>query len=99
MAANYGRCARSYITDDHHRRLLSSDHLHHGLLRENIRGKEINIMSGKAEEVKGRVKEAAGVVTNDERLKHEGKVDQASGKIKQATEKVVNKIRDTVRGE
>ena len=33
MAANHGRCAPSYITDDHHRRLLSGDHLHHGLLK------------------------------------------------------------------
>jgi len=38
-------------------------------------------------------------MTNDERLKHEGKVDQASGKIKQATEKVVNKVRDAVKGD
>jgi uncharacterized protein YjbJ (UPF0337 family) len=56
-------------------------------------------VSGKAEEIKGRVKEAAGVVTNDEKLKQEGKVDQASGKIKQATEKVVNKVRDAVKGD
>lgn len=30
-------------------------------------------MSGKAEEIKGRVKEAAGVVTNDEQLKQEAR--------------------------
>jgi uncharacterized protein YjbJ (UPF0337 family) len=48
---------------------------------------------------KGRLKEAAGVMTNDERLKQEGKVDQALGKIKQATEKVVNKVRDAVKGD
>lgn len=56
-------------------------------------------MSGKAEEIKGRVKEAAGVLTNDKKLKQEGKVDQASGKIKQVTEKVVNKVRDAVKGD
>ncbi len=56
-------------------------------------------MSGKAEEIKGRVKEAAGVVTNDERLKQEGKIDQASGKIKQATDKVVNRVRDAAKGD
>jgi uncharacterized protein YjbJ (UPF0337 family) len=39
------------------------------------------------------------VMTNDGRLKQEGKVDQASGKIKQATEKVVNKVRDAVKGD
>jgi hypothetical protein len=32
-------------------------------------------------------------------LKQEGKLDQASGKIKQATEKVVNKVRDAVKGD
>jgi Homeodomain-like domain-containing protein len=32
MAANHGGCAPGYITDDHHRRLLSGDHLHHGLI-------------------------------------------------------------------
>src|SRR5712671_640796 len=32
MAANHGRCAPSYVTDDHYRQLLSGDHLHHGLL-------------------------------------------------------------------
>jgi uncharacterized protein YjbJ (UPF0337 family) len=56
-------------------------------------------MSGKAEEIKGRVKESVGVMTEDERLKQEGKVDQASGKIKQAAEKVVNKVRDAVKGD
>ena len=56
-------------------------------------------MSGKAEEVKGRVKEAAGVITNDKRLKQEGRLDRPSGKIKQATAKVVNKVRDAVKGD
>ena len=56
-------------------------------------------MSGKAEEIKGRVKESVGIMTNDERLKHEGKVDWASGKIKKTAEKVVNKVRDAVKGD
>ena len=55
-------------------------------------------MSGKAEEIKGRVKEAAGAMTDDERLKEKGRIDQASGKIKQATEHVVNKVRDAAKG-
>jgi uncharacterized protein YjbJ (UPF0337 family) len=61
--------------------------------------KRRHIMSGKVEEVKGRAKEAVGVMTNNERLKEKGKVEQASGKIKQATEKVVNKVRDAVKGD
>ena len=56
-------------------------------------------MSGKAEEIKGRVKESVGVMTNDERLKEQGKVDQASGKIKQTAEKVIDKVRDAVKSD
>ena len=41
-------------------------------------------MSGKADEAKGRIKEAAGALTGDKRLKREGKLDQAAGKIKQS---------------
>lgn len=52
--------------------------------------------SGKMDEVKGRVKEAAGALTDDQELKNEGKVDQASGKIKQAAEKVVDSVKDAV---
>jgi len=55
-------------------------------------------MSGKGEEIKGRVKEAAGALTGDEKLKREGKVDQAAGKTKQAVEKVIDKAKQTVEG-
>ena len=33
---------------------------------------------GKSDDIKGRVKEAAGVLTGDEDLEREGKVDQAA---------------------
>ena len=49
-------------------------------------------MTGKADEVKGRVKEAAGAITDDDKLRREGKIDQAAGKVKQAAEKVVEKV-------
>ena len=52
--------------------------------------------SGKSDELKGRVKEAAGALTADEKLKREGKVDQAVGKIKQTVEKVVDKVKDAL---
>ncbi len=45
-------------------------------------------ISNKAEELKGKLKEAAGKATGDEHLEAEGKVDQTEGKIKQAGEKV-----------
>jgi uncharacterized protein YjbJ (UPF0337 family) len=50
--------------------------------------------SGKSDEVKGRVKEAAGALTGDKKLKREGKADQAVGKIKQKVGKVIDKAKD-----
>jgi uncharacterized protein YjbJ (UPF0337 family) len=41
-----------------------------------------------AEDAKGKVKEAAGEATDNERLEAEGRGDQASADIKQAGEKV-----------
>jgi uncharacterized protein YjbJ (UPF0337 family) len=55
-------------------------------------------MSGKAEEMKGRVKEAAGAMTANEKLRREGKIDQAAGKVKQAAEKVVDKSKEALEG-
>jgi uncharacterized protein YjbJ (UPF0337 family) len=55
-------------------------------------------MSGKSDEMKGRVKEAAGALTDDEKMKREGKIDQAAGKTKQAAEKVVDKAKDAIQG-
>jgi len=50
-------------------------------------------MSGTIDQIKGRVKEAAGVVTNDQRLKDEGRKDQAVGKVKKAVERVIDKAK------
>lgn len=52
-------------------------------------------MSGKTDQIKGRVKEAAGALTDNDRLKREGKRDQAVGKVKDAAEKVVDKVKKT----
>ena len=41
-------------------------------------------MSGTTDVVKGRIKEAAGALTNDDKLREEGKADQVAGKVKQA---------------
>ena len=53
--------------------------------------------SGKSDELKGRVKEAAGALVGDEKLKREGKADQAVGKIKQNLERIVDKVKDVFR--
>jgi uncharacterized protein YjbJ (UPF0337 family) len=53
--------------------------------------------SGKTDELKGRVKEAAGALSNDSKLKREGRLDQAVGKTKQAAEKVIDKVKNAVK--
>ena len=50
-------------------------------------------MSGTSDKIKGRVKEAVGALTNDKRLKREGKLDQAGGAIKDNVEKVIDKVK------
>lgn len=52
--------------------------------------------SGKADELKGRVKEAAGALTGDSKLKNEGRVDQVAGKAKQQAEKVIDKVKKAI---
>jgi uncharacterized protein YjbJ (UPF0337 family) len=49
--------------------------------------------SGTSDEIRGRVEEAVGVLTDDQRLKDEGKLDQATGKIKKAVEQVIDKAK------
>jgi uncharacterized protein YjbJ (UPF0337 family) len=46
------------------------------------------------DDLKGRVKEAAGDLTDDDDLKREGKVDQATGKVKE----VVDSLSDRIKG-
>ncbi|UUT36270.1 CsbD family protein [Microbacterium elymi] len=45
-------------------------------------------IKNEAEDVKGKGKEAAGKMTDDERLEAEGKVDQAKAGVKKAVEDV-----------
>jgi uncharacterized protein YjbJ (UPF0337 family) len=54
-------------------------------------------MSGKADEIKGRVKEAVGDLTDDQDLKDSGKADKVAGKVKQGAERVVNRVRDIIK--
>lgn len=54
-----------------------------------------------ADEMKGRIKEAAGDLTDDDRLKQEGKADKVEGKVKDAVDAARDKlgeIADKVRG-
>jgi uncharacterized protein YjbJ (UPF0337 family) len=49
--------------------------------------------SGTGDKAKGRVKEAAGALTGNEKLKSEGKLEQLAGKVKDAVETVVDKAK------
>jgi uncharacterized protein YjbJ (UPF0337 family) len=56
----------------------------------------------KAEELKGRAKEAVGDLTDDEQLQAEGRVEEGSGKLKQAGDKLkdaAGKAKDAVTGD
>lgn len=48
------------------------------------------------DEVTGRIKQAAGDLTDNDDLKREGKTDEAAGKVKGAADKVADKAGDAV---
>jgi uncharacterized protein YjbJ (UPF0337 family) len=50
----------------------------------------------KFDEMKGRAKEAAGDLTDDDDLKNEGKVDRAGGAVKDKVNKAADKVKDAV---
>ena len=52
---------------------------------------------GAADDAKGRVKEAAGALTDDKSLKNEGKVDRATGSVKDGVGKAADKVKDAIR--
>jgi uncharacterized protein YjbJ (UPF0337 family) len=54
-------------------------------------------MGGKKDEIKGRIKEAAGALTGNDELRDEGKIDQAVGKAKQAVQKAADTVKSAVK--
>jgi len=52
--------------------------------------------AGTMDKAKGRAKEAAGALTDDDKLRREGKLDQAAGAVKNAAEKAVDKVKEAV---
>lgn len=50
----------------------------------------------KTDEAKGRVKEAAGDLSDDSSLKNEGKVDQAQSTAKEKVDQAADKAKDAV---
>jgi len=53
-------------------------------------------MGDKMDQAKGRAKEAAGDLTDDDDLKREGKSDRIGGEIKEKAGDVVDKVKDKV---
>lgn len=50
------------------------------------------------DKTKGRVKEAAGAITDDDEMKKEGRTDQKAGDIKEKAEDAVDKVKDKLTG-
>ncbi len=48
------------------------------------------------DDAKGKVKEAAGDLTDDKSLKNEGKVDQAAGSVKSKVGDAADKVKETI---
>jgi len=46
------------------------------------------------DDIEGRVKEGAGALTGDDKLKREGKGQQAAGHIKETADDVADKVKD-----
>jgi uncharacterized protein YjbJ (UPF0337 family) len=53
-------------------------------------------MAGEMDKAKGRIKEAAGALTDDEDRKNEGKADQTAGEIKEKVGKAKDWAEDKI---
>jgi uncharacterized protein YjbJ (UPF0337 family) len=54
-------------------------------------------MGGKTDVVKGRIKEAAGALTGNDKLRAKGKTDQVVGKAKQVVQNAADTVKKTVK--
>jgi uncharacterized protein YjbJ (UPF0337 family) len=48
------------------------------------------------DDIKGKVKEAAGDLTDNKDLEREGKVDQAAGSVKETVKNATDKVKDAL---
>lgn len=51
-------------------------------------------MGDRADELKGRAKEAWGDITDDDEMRREGKLDQGAASVKEKAEEATDKVRD-----
>ena len=54
-------------------------------------------MGGKIDAAKGRIKEAAGALTGNDKLRAEGETDQAVGKAEQAVQNAADTVKKAVK--
>jgi len=54
--------------------------------------------SAKVDRAKGRLKEAAGALTGDKKLKREGQFEQAAADVKEVVGKAIDKVTKAVKG-
>jgi uncharacterized protein YjbJ (UPF0337 family) len=73
----------------------TSDHTYNGHTTTNGRN---GSMTKHNDDLKGRIKEAAGVLSDNEDLQTEGQRDQQAGKAKQAVDKASDAIKDGIDG-
>ena len=52
---------------------------------------------GTLDDAKGRVKQAAGDLTDNDRLKNEGRVDRAAGSVKNAVGDAADKVKEAMK--
>lgn len=51
---------------------------------------------GRADQIKGKVKQGVGDMTDDERLRDEGEADEAAGKVQEGIGKARRKVGETL---
>ena len=52
---------------------------------------------GSTDETKGRIKQAAGDLSDDKDLQREGKIDEAGGKAEEKANELVDKVADSLK--
>ena len=67
-------------------------------LEGDAEGNLLGMTEANADKIKGRLKEAAGDLTDNDELKREGQTDQTAGKAKQHIDAAADKARDVVDG-
>jgi uncharacterized protein YjbJ (UPF0337 family) len=64
---------------------------------QQLLAKGVTIMGGKTDVVKGRIEEAAGALTDNDKLREKGQMDQVVGHAKRAAAKSVGEAKQAAR--